>query len=725
MPFSMLHPGLFAFGIACVSIPIILHLLKRKRRPIPWGAMRFLEQAYRKRRRILTIEQLILLVLRCALLVLLALGVGSLMLGSGRGNNTSTTMVIVIDNSIGSALMDGDESSLDRNKRFALRAIDELDSLRGDTAMLITGGAPASGLVVPASSDIAGVRAMIERIEPTDSAFDLDGAMVLAVLVEVDPERPTRTALVIAASGRGLDTTQEAAIGVSFDRVISLMPETLSIGNVGITDVQATRSLVTHSGVTLPMGVRVGLVRSGITEKAMSTVRVFSQDESLLGTRTVRWDAGQSEASVIVGVATDPIQAMYARTAVIRVEIDDDLNGRDNTRLLSLATRSIIRVGVIDRPVSLTDKTPFSASRWVRAALAPDDRFGISILDIDASRAASMIAPNLDAIVVLTPNALNADAWDRISQLNDRGVLVFIAPDAGNASLAWIDRAATLVPGMIESGSVLNQHAQAIKIQVDQTITQESLLFGLATEFDSLAKTVSVEQSIRLNSGEESLVLAAMSDGSALGLQSERNNDAGMVVVLSFAIDLDWSNLPSRPMFVPVMQEIVRQGVGIGSENPMIVAGSRMNKRAWVVNHQRLQVDGTASSSQQDNTRFAGVLAQLDAQGATRSLVVINPDAWASQTNITSRALFEDSIKAMTGMDSIAWFEGSEGTGIDDAGSSGTDDRVSLLNASSPGVSIALWMILAGGVVAAIELVLAKLFTVSIANTGLKAGGSA
>ena len=91
MPFTLLHPGLFALGIACVSIPIILHLLKRKRRPIPWGAMRFLEQAYRKRRRILTIEQLILLVLRCVLLALIAMGVGSLMLGSGLQGSIPTT----------------------------------------------------------------------------------------------------------------------------------------------------------------------------------------------------------------------------------------------------------------------------------------------------------------------------------------------------------------------------------------------------------------------------------------------------------------------------------------------------------------------------------------------------------------------------------------------------------------------------------------------------------
>ena len=69
MPISFLHPMLFAIGALCVSIPIIIHLLKRRRRVVSWGAMRFLEEAYRKRRRIITLEQLILLSLRCLLIL--------------------------------------------------------------------------------------------------------------------------------------------------------------------------------------------------------------------------------------------------------------------------------------------------------------------------------------------------------------------------------------------------------------------------------------------------------------------------------------------------------------------------------------------------------------------------------------------------------------------------------------------------------------------------------
>ena len=61
-------------GLAAAAIPIIIHLLHRQRtRPINWGAMMFLQESavLQKRRR--NIEHWLLLLLRVALLALLAL----------------------------------------------------------------------------------------------------------------------------------------------------------------------------------------------------------------------------------------------------------------------------------------------------------------------------------------------------------------------------------------------------------------------------------------------------------------------------------------------------------------------------------------------------------------------------------------------------------------------------------------------------------------------------
>ncbi len=70
-----LNPWLLA-GLACVSIPIIIHLVRQQAaKPIEWGAMRFLFDTVALRRRKMEWEDLLLMAARCLLLCLAALAV--------------------------------------------------------------------------------------------------------------------------------------------------------------------------------------------------------------------------------------------------------------------------------------------------------------------------------------------------------------------------------------------------------------------------------------------------------------------------------------------------------------------------------------------------------------------------------------------------------------------------------------------------------------------------
>ena len=89
VPLAVLLPlaflGLFeapltaaAVAGGAVSIPIIIHLLNRKRfRVVTWAAMRFLLAAQRKNSRKMRLEQLILLGVRCLMVLLLVLAMAS------------------------------------------------------------------------------------------------------------------------------------------------------------------------------------------------------------------------------------------------------------------------------------------------------------------------------------------------------------------------------------------------------------------------------------------------------------------------------------------------------------------------------------------------------------------------------------------------------------------------------------------------------------------------
>jgi hypothetical protein len=66
-----LHWPFMVAGVALISAPIIIHLINRMRyKRIRWAAMEFLLKSQKRNRRRLIIEQLILLLLRCALIAL-------------------------------------------------------------------------------------------------------------------------------------------------------------------------------------------------------------------------------------------------------------------------------------------------------------------------------------------------------------------------------------------------------------------------------------------------------------------------------------------------------------------------------------------------------------------------------------------------------------------------------------------------------------------------------
>ena len=70
----LVNPWLFVFGAIAVSVPIIIHLLNRRKfRIVDWAAMDFLLEADKKNRRRVRLENLLLLLLRCLAIFLIGL----------------------------------------------------------------------------------------------------------------------------------------------------------------------------------------------------------------------------------------------------------------------------------------------------------------------------------------------------------------------------------------------------------------------------------------------------------------------------------------------------------------------------------------------------------------------------------------------------------------------------------------------------------------------------
>src|SRR4051812_15346830 len=151
---SFVTPAFFIAGFALSSIPIIIHILNRRRYKVEkWAAMEFLLRAMKKNRRRLKFEQWLLLAVRCLVLLLVAtalarpLGCRENTLASLVGQR-SGLHVIVIDNSYSMAYeaqRPDAPTHLDRAKGIARELIDSLQA-GGESVAIVVASRPAAAV---------------------------------------------------------------------------------------------------------------------------------------------------------------------------------------------------------------------------------------------------------------------------------------------------------------------------------------------------------------------------------------------------------------------------------------------------------------------------------------------------------------------------------------------------------------------------------------------------
>src|SRR5918998_5632761 len=187
--------GFVAAGVAAMAIPIIIHILNRRRfKTVTWAAMEFLLRAMRKNRRRLRFEQWVLLATRCALVLLLGMALArplgcenpATALVGGR----SGISVFVIDNSYSMAYevnRPGGKTHLDGAKRIAKELVDR--AARDGGVAVIVASRPARTIVARPSYNPQDVKDAIDRIEQSYAGTDLPGALQLALQIAKESDR--------------------------------------------------------------------------------------------------------------------------------------------------------------------------------------------------------------------------------------------------------------------------------------------------------------------------------------------------------------------------------------------------------------------------------------------------------------------------------------------------------------------------------------------------------
>ena len=172
-----------AWGVALAVVPLIIHLLNRRRhRPLPWAAMRFVLAAYRKTRRRAQLENLLLLLLRMAAIALLALALARPFTRGASPlaalTESRRDVVLVLDGSASTGYRANVRSVHEAIVERAREVLLDLDRERGDRVRLVH-AASTPRLLLRRNPEEA-LSVLQTLTEPTDEPFDL-GATLAAV----------------------------------------------------------------------------------------------------------------------------------------------------------------------------------------------------------------------------------------------------------------------------------------------------------------------------------------------------------------------------------------------------------------------------------------------------------------------------------------------------------------------------------------------------------------
>ena len=585
--------ALFLAGTATFVIPVIIHLIFRTRkRRLIFSSLRFLEESLLRESRRLRLRDLILLLLRCAACILVALAfarpyrAGQLL--AGPEGQPREDLVIVLD----------DSPSMNAQEGAATRWAGALDKAQklcrerrpGDRVGLVLGSAPGRP-DIELSGNFAALEASLKRAQPSALRGDLASAARTALELLADSTAPRRRVAVLSDfqatqvdRGTWAELAQRAAaaprpVAVQLEAPGERPAERLA--NLAITDVRP-KSDVWMENRPVPLAVR--LENFGHGEAANLAVRLVHQDR-VLARRTVGLaPRGGAEVELAAG---------FPRPGELhgRVEIDGhDALPDDDRRLFALRLRDSVKALVIEDRLRETDSF-LDQSYYVRMALDPRPRGGETTpaagappeaagqVQVMAAAAAGLRAQTLedaDLIFTVGLTTLPDDLLRAMEETvkNGRSLIVFLGRSEGRWATSFYEgplwkEGRGLLPARIAGAYEGNLLAGKYD-GLDAFTASHPIFQPFVGEYESELRRPRFLRHYKLDAADLKLgerppgaVLATFNDGSPFLV--ERAFGKGRVLAFPFCPRPEVTDLPKRKVFVPLMHQLIRCLAGVES----------------------------------------------------------------------------------------------------------------------------------------------------------------
>jgi hypothetical protein len=599
--FVLLAPLALAAS-AVLAVPVFVHLLKPKRvRTMPFSSLRWLRSSQHKLSRRIQWHQLLLFFLRALFLCALVLALAKPVFTPGRDRSIRERFVVVdVSRSMGYA-MPGEDTPLERAKKLAVSLLGT--GLPGDRTTVLLAGHKTSALG-PLSADPGPYRPRLEAARLQNADSSLGPALSLVAEQLQSPRADAKAELFFLTDNHRSAWSQEAITELMLGCAVPVSVHVFDVGpatpaNAWIAD---ARPVETNGRKSL----RVRLGAAG-TDPLERTLRLRKPSALHSSTQTVTLLPGTvTEIHLPLPADLDASQ----NVAELALEPPDALPEDDvfNAHLDARGPRILMLESVTTQMASL------QPGYHLRAALEVLARDGAVPAVLTRRTPEAVVASdfaNADIVVLANVPELSDD---RLLALENRvkngaGLLLFLGPAAvpafydnrlynpksGNLSLLPAPPGETVSGGLSALARINWKHPLLAAFSDPAFGDFSRMRARTHRRFDGIP-----------SDGSTSL-LASFEDGAPALM--ERQVGAGRVLIFNTTANDEWSDLPRRGGFLPLIDRTVarlsnaRLGRAFKAGEPISLPvsalgeGTRVTVTAPAGHHLPVTLEGAGSQS--------------------------------------------------------------------------------------------------------------------------------
>jgi len=550
--------------MAAVTVPLFLHLFNLRRpQTVDFSSLAFVQELEETAVQRVRIKEWLLLALRMLAIACLVMAFAQPTLTgdlAGAGGTVRTAHALVVDNSL-SMGVDATEggTALDRATERAagvLRTVEDGD----DVAVWPT--ARSSEQAPSLDMNVGLARETLSALEPRAGGAPLSRTVQAAAEAVAASDAPRGVVYVVGDLQRSTltDSVSRALPGADDVEVRLLPVEPRDAANVGVTDVTVTSRI---AEVGEPVRIEATLKNYGDEPLPDYVASAYLEGERVAQTTTTLEPGLETTVSFTV----TPQERGWLRGGI---ETQSDDFPPDDRHHFTLHVPEQRRVLVV--------RGRGQQTRYVDLALSQEmtaDRIAFETSSIDEGALASAELGRYDAVLLVGPRTLSGGVVDALERYVDRGggVLLFPSVDATPQTYNGLLRA-------LEAGRIRQFEGtlggEASVASFDRVDLKHPLFEGVFTRDrrrDAEIEEPRIYYTMNLRpSGRAGQTLIELTNG--LPFLHEVRHGGGTLLWMAVAPAPEWSDLPVRGLFVPLLyRSVYYLSAGASTAGEQLVAG--------------------------------------------------------------------------------------------------------------------------------------------------------